>query len=207
MALGVLGCLALTGCGGGGGGGSENGAGGTVTEAWAGYCTGTFTEDTPIIEFDETKFTARAGDEYLMSEFDDTFGPRAEFLYLTSAGPDSFEVKARDDATWPFTSNCMIGKGVPYYAVFNDVSVFAEKELTTKICDLSAGTVLPAGTGSRGYSLAGSIAGATTIYQVFLGPFSDQCQGQSDGYVKVQQTRSLGSTTWLVPIASLIGPE
>jgi len=207
VALAVVGCVLIAGCGGGSGGDDESGSVGTVTDAWSGFCTGTFTEDTPIMEFGETKFTARAGDEYLMSDFDDSFGGRAEFLYLTKAGPDSFEVEPRDDATWPFTSKCSIGKGVPYYAVFNDVSVFAEKELTTKICDLSAGTSAPAGTGARGYSLAGSAAGGTTIYQVLLGPFSAQCGGHDQGYVRLSQTQSLGSTTWLVPIVSIIGPQ
>jgi hypothetical protein len=201
--------FALLGCGGSGdgnGSGAPANGDGTVTEAWAGYCTGTFTEDTPITDFDRTIFTARTGDEFLMSDFSDSFGGRAAFLYLTSDGPDTFEVEARADATWPFTSNCSIGKGVPYYGVFKGVSVFAEKELTTKLCDLSAGDVLPAGSSGRGYSLAGSSNGAT-IYQVILGPFAEQCGGQDKGYVRVSQTQSFGSTTWLVPIAGLIGPD
>lgn len=200
--------LALMGCGGGDDGNGEGLANGngTVNETWTGFCTGSFTEDTSIMDFDRPIFTAHAGDEFLMSDFDDAFGGRAELLYLTSAGPDSFQVEPRSDATWPFTSNCTIGRGVPYYAVFNDVSVFAEKGLTTKICDLSAGSVLPAGASGRGYSLAGSIESAT-IYQVILGPFSAQCGGQASGYIRVPQTRSFGSTTWLVPIAGIIGPE
>jgi len=200
--------LALAGCGGGDDGNGEGLANGngTVNETWAGFCTGTFTEDTAIVDFDRTIFTAHAGEEFLMSDFDDAFGGHAEFLYLTDAGPDSFRVEPSDDATWPFTSNCTIGQGVPYYAVFKDVSVFAEKELTTKICDLSAGSVLPAGGSGRGYSLAGSSAGAT-IYEVILGPFGAECEGHDRGYVRVQQTHSFGSTTWLVPIAGIIGPQ
>jgi hypothetical protein len=198
--------FALVGCGGGdSSGGSANGDG-TVTEAWAKYCTATFTEDTPITDFDRTIFTAHVGDEYLMSDYSDSFSPRASFLYLTNDGPDTFEVKARSDATWPFSSNCTINKGVPYYGVFKTVSVFAEQGLTTKLCDLSADTVLPAGSSGRGYSLASSSNGAM-IYQVILGPFAEQCGGQDKGYVRVSQTQSFGSTTWLVPIAGLIGPD
>ncbi len=202
--------LALTGCGGSGGsvGGDGIGsAGGTVTEPWTGYCTGTFTEDTPINDaFGDLVFTARAGAQFLLSDFDDSFGGRAEFLYLSNVGPDSFEVEARTDGTWPFTSNCTIGQGVPYYAVFNDVSVFAEQELTTKICDLSAGSVLPAGSSGRGYSFVGS-KGESAIYNVILGPFGEQCGGHADGYISVPHTTSFGSTTWLVPIVGIIGPE
>jgi hypothetical protein len=202
--------LALTACGGSddNNGGDGPGSGdGTVSEQWAGFCTGTFTEDTPIVDaFDEAAFTARAGDEFLLADFDDSFGGRAEFLYLSNAGPDSFEVEPRADGAWPFTSNCSIGEGVPYYAVFKDVSVFAEQELTTKICDLSGGSVLPAGSSGRGYSFAGSL-GDSAIYNVILGPFSAECEGQTGGYIRVPHTSSFGSTTWLVPIAALIGPE
>jgi hypothetical protein len=201
--------LALAGCGGSDDDdddGTGSGAG-TVTETWASFCTGTFTEDTAILDaFDEPAFTARAGDEYLLADFDDTFGGRAEFLYLTGVGPDSFEVEPGADGSWPFTSNCAIGAGVPYYAVFENVSVFAEQELETKICDLSAGLVLPAGSSGRGFAYAGSL-GESAIYQLILGPFSAECDGQQSGYIRVPRTSSFGSTTWLVPVAGIIGPE
>ena len=204
-----MGGVALTSCGGsdndgGGGAGSGNG---TITEQWAGFCKATFTADTPIVDaFDEPAFTAKAGDEFLLSDFSDTFGGHAELLYLSNVGPDSFELKPDSDGAWPFTSNCTIGQGVPYYGVFDDVSVFAEKELTTKVCDLSEGSVLPAGTSGRGYSFAGSL-GESALYEVILGPFGAQCAGLTKGYISVPHTRSFGSTTWLVPIAAVIGPE
>jgi len=204
----MSGVLVLAGCGSsdndGGGAGSGNG---TVTAQWAGFCTATFTENTPIVDpFGEAMFTAHAGDEFLLSDFSDTFGGRAELLYLTNSGPDSFEVKPSAEGSWPFTSNCTIGQGVPHYAVFKSVSVFAEKELKTKICDLSEGAVLPSGATGGGYSFAGSL-GESALYQVILGPFGEQCQGMTEGYISVPQTQSFGSTTWLVPIVSIIGPE
>lgn len=202
--------LALAGCGGGsdGNGGIGLSSGdGTVTAEWADFCTGVFTEDTAILDaFDEPAFTARAGAEYLLADFTDSFGGRAEFLYLTSVGPESFTLEPNEDGSWPFTSDCAIGEGVPYYGVFDDVSVFAEEELTTKICDLSAGTVLPAGNTARGYGLVGSSSDAS-IYEVMLGPFSEACEGEPRGYVRVPSVTLFGSTTWLVPIAGLIGPE
>ncbi len=200
--------LALSGCGSGGDArdnGVESGDG-TVTEPWLSFCTATFTEDTPIVSpFDEVFFTARAGDEFLLSYFDDTFDARAELLFLTSSGPDWFEVEPRADGTWPFASRCGIGEGEPYAAVFADVSVFAEQELTTKVCDLSAGSALPVGNGGSGHSLVGT-SGEATIYNVILGPFSAECGGRSDGYIRVPRTESLGSTTWLVPIAHVLAP-
>jgi hypothetical protein len=205
-ALGLVGVLFLAGCGGSDGNGSTSGNG-TITEEWTDFCTATFTADTPIIDaFDEPTFTARAGDEFLLADFSDSFGGRAQLVYLSNAGPDSFEVESSAGDSWPFTSNCTINQGVPYYAVFTNVSVFAEKELTTKVCDLSKGTVLPAGTGARGYSFSGSL-GSSALYEVTLGPFSTECGGLTKGFVSVPQTHSLGVTTWLVPFASIIGPD
>lgn len=205
-ALWVVGSIAaMTGCG------SSDDAGGngdgTVSETWAGFCTATFTQDTPIANaFHEPMFTARVGEEYLLSDFDDSFGGRAELLFLTHAGPDSFDLDPGTGGTWPFTSNCAIGEGVPYYAVFTDISVFAEKELTTKICDISAGSVLPAGGAGRGYALSSIVRGAA-IYQLILGPFSAQCTGFANGYISVPETQSFGSSTYLVPVSGIIGPE
>jgi hypothetical protein len=201
-----VGVLFLASCGGSDNDGAGSGNG-TITEQWAGYCTATFTVDTPIVSaFDEPMFTARAGQEFLLADFSDSFGGRAELVYLTNAGPDSFEVEPSSDGAWPFTSNCTIGQGVPYYAVFKNVSVFAEKELTTKVCDLTEGTALPAGASGRGYSFAGS-QGSSALYEIILGPFSAQCGGLAKGYVTVPQTQSFGSTTWLVPFAGIIGPQ
>lgn len=197
--------LALIGCGGSDGGGAGSGDG-TVTEQWATFCTATFTKDTPIIDaFDEPMFTAKEGAEFLMADFSDSFGGRAELLYLTSVGPDSFEVEPDANGGWPFTSNCTISQGVPYYAAFTDVTVFAEKELKTKSCSISAGSVLPAGSSGRGFAFSGS-AGESAIYEVILGPFGEQCQGLMRGYISVPHTRSFNSNTWLVPIAGIIGP-
>jgi len=197
--------LSLAACGGSDGGASGSVAG-TVTEPWTGFCTATFTEDTQILDFGEPSFTARAGNEYLLSNFDDSFGGRADLVYLTSAGPDSFEVEPSAAETWPFTSNCEIGAGVPYYAVFTNVTVYAEQESATRLCQLSAGTALPAGGSGRGYSFAGALPNGAATYEVILGAFSAQC-GQDTGYISVPQTRSFDSTTWLVPIIGIIGPE
>jgi hypothetical protein len=204
----LVGGLFLAGCGGSDddGNGAVSGNG-TITDEWAAFCTATFTADTPIVDaFDEPTFTARAGDEFLLADFSDSFGGRAELVYLSNAGPDSFDVEPSADGSWPFTSTCAIGKGVPYYAVFTNVTVFAEKELTTKVCDLSKGAARPADGSARGYSFSGSL-GSSALYEVLLGPFSTECGGVAKGFVSVPQTQSLGSTTWLVPFASIIGPD
>jgi hypothetical protein len=202
--------LALAACSGGDDGddGSAGGAG-TVAEPWTDFCTGTFSEDTEIIDvFGEPQFTARAGQTYLLSEWNDSFGGLAQFVYLTSGGPDSFEVEPSADGSWPFTSNCMFGAGVPYYAVFADVTIYAEEALATELCSLSAGTALPSPGGLRGYALAGDLSfeGPAT-YELYLDAFSAQCGGSDRGYISVPETRSFGADTRLVPVISIIGPS
>jgi len=141
-----------------------------------------------------------------MSEFSDTFEPRAEFIYLNADGPDTFEVPMNASGGWPFTSNCEINMGVPYYAVFNDVTVYGDEQLTTTICSLTAGTVVQSQGG--GFALVGGITfeGPAT-YEVFLAGMSAQCGGADSGFISVPQTRSLGAYTHLVPIRGIIGPN
>jgi hypothetical protein len=199
-ALGLA--LTLAGCGDDDGGATGDG---TVTEAWAGFCTATFTEDKAVLNgFGEPLFTARAGSEYLMSR---NGGLGVEFFYLTGAGPETFEVEPDDRGEYPFTTNCGGTTGVPYNAVFADVSVFAEERLTTKICDLSAGTAVPSDVGTNGYSAAGefNLSGPAT-YEIILGGFAEQCGNAASGFVSVPQTVVFGSHTWLVPIQTVLHP-
>ncbi len=197
--------LALSACGGNGDGDDSGSSSGTVREPWTDFCTAIFMTDTEIRDpFDDPMFTARAGEEYLLSDFNTSF---AEFVYLTDVGPDEFTIDADASGDWPFYSNCNPGAGVRYYAVFTDVTVYAEETLTTRICDLAAGTALPS-VGGGGFVTAGgfSLDGPAT-YEIFLDAFSAQCGGNESGFISVPQTQSLGVTTWLVPIIGIIGPE
>jgi hypothetical protein len=214
-ALGVLGALVLvSGCGGGDEddeNGGPSGAAGMVTEAWSSYCVATFTAAHPVSDGFDTVFTAKPGDRYLMSEFGEDFGQdRAELLYLTKAGPLDVEpegVTAAED--FPFTSNCEFGKAVPYYAVFADVSVYSDEALTTKVCELSAGSVLPLETGkTTGFSSVSFEFSGPNTYELYLNAFSAQCGGSATGYISVPEIEVFGTTTtWLVPVVRIIGPS
>jgi hypothetical protein len=208
--MGVLGVvLACSACGGSDGkkdlgGGS---GGGTVTQEWAAYCTAVFTKDYQVIDsFDEPQFLARAGDGYLLAEYDDTFGPKAQLIYLWPGGPEEFDVTAATTADFPFTTACPLNTSKPYYAVFEDVAVYAEEALTTKLCDLKAGTALPRTSSASGYSLASFQLSGPNTFEVFLNAFSAQCGGAASGYVSVQPVQSFNSTTWLVPILGVLAP-
>jgi hypothetical protein len=203
----LLGSL-IAGCG------SENAAtsgGGQVTDAWRAYCVATFTKDYTVTEFNEPLFQARAGDAYLMSQYGDGFGERAELLYLTSSGPYSFSIDApAGSGNFPFTSNCTVGATTSYYAVFANLSVYDSAELTNKLCDVPANTVKVRNTGGMsGYESADDTFKLTgnSTYVVYLNAFSSECGGAEKGYVSVPMTEVLGTHTWLVPITTVIGPS
>ncbi|HTM43931.1 MAG TPA: hypothetical protein VL137_03195 [Polyangiaceae bacterium] len=202
--------MALCGCSGTGDRGSGGGSTGlTVASAWQGYCIATFASDYSVVDdFGDTRFTAHSGQQYLMTQYGDDFGTaKAGLIYDTGSGPWGFDVKAMAANVFPFTSNCTYGNNTDYYAVFNDVSVFSDVNLTTKICDLTKGSVQPRGGAPTGYAIAGALTftGPTT-YQVQLGPFSASCGAAASGYVSVPQVQVFGSGTWLVPLVNIIGP-
>jgi hypothetical protein len=208
--VGLLGVGLSTACGGGDGDGDGPGGsgGGTVTDQWRSYCTATFNADTPVVDaFGDPVFTARTGSEYLIGSYEDFGGqPRVTLLYLTGSGPYPVDIESTGGA-FPFTPSCDLAKATSYLGVFYDTSVFADEALTTKLCDLKAGTVLPRTSAISGYSIAGglSFSGPAT-YELFLNAFSAQCGGAANGYVSVPDTEVLGTTTWLLPVESIAGP-
>jgi len=194
-------CLALTACGGsdGGSSGSESQ---TTIEDWRDYCIATFTEEYPVFDvFGDVAFTAHVGDEFLLGSFD---ADRTEIIYLAKTGPDVFEI---DEETLPFTSNCTAGATSRHYAVFSDVTVYAEEELSTPLCELAAGRVLPLEPNGAGYGITGSNAGSGIVYEVILNAFSAECGAADRGYVDVPRTTLWGSSTALVPFQVIVGPS
>lgn len=186
--------------------GESNGSG-QVTDEWSSYCVATFTRDVAIADMGSVAFTARTGERYLLTDYN-TFGgePLAKIAYLTAAGPEIYDVPMTGSV--PFTSNCTIDKGIAYYAVFTDVTVYDSEALKNEICSLSAGTVVPLdSTTNAGYSTTSFNFSGPQTYDVFLNALGTQCGGATDGYVSVDQTTVLGVTTWLVPIVTILKPS
>ncbi len=194
----------------GGTSGSSSGAG-TITDDWRAYCVATFTADYDVMDpFGDLLFTARAGEEYLVMEYPNPFSASsnsASLAYLTPNGPMDFDVEgpASTPGT-PFSTDCPANGAREYYAIFTDVSVYAEDTLTTKLCDLEAGTTVPLQGGiATGFGLA-SISSEGAVYEIFLNALSAQCGGAENGFVLVPQVRVLSTTTYLVPIRPIMGP-
>jgi hypothetical protein len=179
---------------------------GTVTDAWSGYCLATFTSDYEVIDsFDDPLFTARAGEQYLMTAYPAPFGgpDSAALFYLTEDGPFEFEVDAGSGSP-PFTANCPKDTSERSYAVFTDVSLYSDTALATKLCDLTAGTALPL-EGGYGYTLSSSSDGEA-IYSIVLSPYSAQCGAAERGSVVVPSVQVLDQNSYLVPIRVILGP-
>ncbi len=206
--LWVAGGAAL-GCGGdddtpeGGGPSGENS--GQVTAPWTAYCVATFTRDYPIIDsFGDPQFTAKTGEKYLLSELSAAQGS-FELVYLANGAPNTIAVEG--ESPLPISTNCDAG-ATPYYAVFQDTAVFKDEALTEKACDLTAGTVLPADpTKPRGFSSTDLSFGATAKYSLFMNAFAATCGNIDTGYISVPQAEVLGTTTYVVPVVSIIGPS
>lgn len=198
-----------TSVGGSGGSSSASEGPGTITEPWRAYCVATFTEDYPVKDgFGAPLFVALKGEEYLLMSYPEPFS-RARIAYLTSTGPYSADVEPNAAHTgFPFTTDCAMDlQAGSYFGVFADVSVYAEPELATKLCDLKAGTALPRVLDAKGagYALESNSA-ASAIYEIFLNAFSPQCGGASSGYVTVPVIQLFGSAHIVVPFGVITGP-
>lgn len=195
---------------GSGSGGSTGGSGGgviaitepgTVTNDWDGFCTATLTTDYVVKDdFGKVLFTAKAGETYLLLNYPPVNGVKA--AYLTSAGVFEFKIGSTDaNGGYPFTSNCEPAQFLPvsYFAVFADVTVYAEAELTTQICQLKAGDhVVREPLVSAGYGAVNSSA-AANVYEIFLNAFSPQCANAEHGFISAPTVALFGSNRVLVP--------
>lgn len=205
----VLVCLASAvaiGCGGDDGATEDNTplpqTRGQVTAPWTSYCVGTFTRDYVVVDgFGDPQFTAKSGESYLLAEH--YAHVSFELIYLVDGAPYSIAVEG--EASRPFESSCVAA--APYYAVFKDTAIFKDEALTEKACDLAAGTVLPADLAKpRGYSAVDFSFGETSTFNVFLNAFAANCGGLDAGYISVPSVEVLGTTTYLVPIETILGP-
>lgn len=198
-----------------GGGAGTAGAGasssegpGTITDLWRDFCVATFTVDYAVTDaFGAPLFTARAGEEYLLVSYT---GPNvsADLAYLTSMGPYEFGVAPKADTmALPITTDCPTDlEAASYFAVFSDVSVYAEPELVTKICGLEAGAALPRDTATgAGFGLESS-GPDFAVYEIFLNAFSAQCGGASNGYISASRIQLFGTTTTIVPFKVINAP-
>jgi hypothetical protein len=175
---------------------------GTITAPWSGFCVATFTADYAVTDaFKKPLFTARAGEQYLIMSFFAEFS--ASLAYLTPHGPIEFDVGVDVDETLPFTSSCSPQLST-YYAVFADVSVFAELGLENKLCDLTSGTAAAREPQIAGYSLEAN-SGTGAIYEIHLNAFSARCGGVDKGYIRVPAITALGSVRMIVPFQLILG--
>lgn len=187
-------------CGGGAEDAGPEEGDGTVTELWGDYCIATFVEDYEYVDgVGDVAFTAKSGDRYLISTF---FGinDEIEMLYLTEDGAKEFTVPG----TGIFASNCRPETAIEVYGVFSDVTVFANDNLTSPVCELSNGEVSSTGSGVGVSTIDINVNGPTT-YEVYLGGFSTKC-GTGVGYVSVPETTVWGTSAWMVPFQTVAAP-
>jgi hypothetical protein len=199
--VGFLGCaLLLLGCG-----ESVDGTlpGETTLETWRDYCVATFTHDYVVLDhLGEVDFAAKAGDEYLVQYLDNE---ETSLVHIGATGPYLFDVVAEPQEWVPLTSTCQAGSTTRHVAVFSDITVFADRERTTPICSLAAGTTRPYDTSATAGYVLNSTNGQA-FFEIWLNAFSEDCDGAESGYVEVSSTWIFEATSWLSPIITISGP-
>ena len=176
---------------------------GTVTAPWNSYCIATLTADFAALDpLQNPLFTARVGEQYLIEvEFDAHW---ARLLYLTPVGPLEFDIKT-DSTEVPFTSNCGPTQTLSHYANFADVVVYAERQLVTKLCDLTAGTTVPYDA-SKGRGATFDLgADSNDVDKIFLNGFSARCNGADTGYTRAKSVTVSGTLYSVVPFVAIAG--
>jgi hypothetical protein len=168
---------------------------GQVTPEWEQYCVATFISDHAVdTGVGSVLFQARAGERYLMAG-------GGSLLYLTPDGPYRFYP---DPAT--FTSPCS-NNAVAYAAAFTDVTLYASEELTTPLCELTAGTValLDPAIGLGGNPKGHADTDGGTVYELWLNSFSQRCSDAETGFVYLPWTspKGLQVSTYLLPFESV----
>jgi hypothetical protein len=95
---------------------------------------------------------------------------------------------------------------VGYAAAFIDVTFYTSEDLTTPLCELSAGTVAlldPVGLGGNPQGQADADGG--TVYELWLNAFSQQCNGAETGFAYRPWIvpQGLKVNTYLLPLEAV----
>lgn len=195
----------LAGCSEGGASEGMGGAGNaeTTVDDWRDFCVATLTEDYEVLEGNgEGLFTAKAGDEYLVSwlELDS-----AGLVYLAPSGAYDFSIETKG-GLWPATFSCTRGQTTPYWAVFVSTTAFADSDLTTPLCELEAGTQSAFDSTSASGITSGGMSGAY-FYELRGDALGPKCDGALVGYVEAESTRLFGAARLLPPVGMILGPN
>jgi hypothetical protein len=175
---------------------------------WSGFCSAKFTEEYAVLDdFGDLEFTAHPDDEFLVSSWPNEFlgDYVTELYYLTPEGAIEFEVKVPVGQSQPFELNCEPAKARRHHAVFRDVDVYASRDHSRKLCELSAGAVLPAKADVHvpfGYGLD-----TDGKFALLLGSFSSQCGSGEKGYVDEVSVELLGANRVIRPAGILFKAE
>ena len=153
-------------------------------------CKATFLEDQTINDFfGDYSFEVSEGDRFVLG---DARG-RIKMVRETNLGAHLFEFRGDPDA---FTSSCEEKETKAMLAVFADVTVFEDEEMTTELCRLKKGDLAEIG-GSWSQSAVSSSYGEENVYNVSLNGFKEQCGGESYGFVL---TKRLGMMNKYMPL-------
>lgn len=177
----------------------------TSIDDWRSYCIATATESFDVLMYTGDVFTAQAGNEFLLAEYDEPKDIEASMFHLGEEGALPLEVEQADfPEGFPLTSNCTPDATVRHYAALTDATVYTSAALSTVLCEIPAGTVVP---GGGGYEAIGiPTTGQDATYKLFLRGYEAQC-GAAEGYVNAPAGVVRGVATHTIPLRVIAGSE
>ena len=165
------------------------------------FCHITLTEDYAIEEpHTGAVLQALAGSRYLINSLD--FSSSVSFsdfftaFYLDEQGIVSFKGKIRDAKSMQFMSNCKEFETQWVFAVFTDVTLFVDRQLSQPACQLSAGTAIDV----SGYHF-GRLGNS---WSLDIEELASICNGHKDLYFKPNKTQFDNKTIRAVPLGIIL---
>jgi hypothetical protein len=114
-----------------------------LPEAWSRFCVATFTRDFTFSSGEP--LTIQRGEELLLYTLSESAFLGGEFgvLIPTPSGVITYNEPFFDEPSWPFETNCDPERLSYHVAVFDDLTLHEDEELTRPVCVLERGTTFP----------------------------------------------------------------
>ena len=160
-------------------------------------CVVTFTETYDVLDwFDEKLFTANSGDEFVLRQGPDSFGPEVDLYKVVDGGIIDFEVGQNEAGEYPFSTDCDIESTQTNMVTLIETDLYSDSLATEKVCTIPAGVTVAEFGGGFGYEEGG---GNYAIYEIYITPDYEGCTEESV-YVRAPEFTYDQSTNYLIPI-------
>ncbi|MDM8568531.1 hypothetical protein QUF50_03260 [Thiotrichales bacterium HSG1] len=167
-----------------------------IPSNWKNYCIATFEDNYSYQDsISGWKIDIKKGDQLLIGtkKKKNSFLPTT-FVYLTDQGAITIPYLGSNDRL--FKSSCDSKSTKSVFAIFDDVTLYLDRNLEKQACQLSSGTVID-------ILAAYSFGGWLSTVSLTLEPLASLCNGHKKVHYKMKQT-NLGDAA---PLVRLLVPQ